>query len=150
MKYYNLSYKDHLTGLYNRRFYEIELVRLNTKRNLLLTIIMGDVNGLKLINDSFGHAVGDELLKKVADVIRKGCRADDDNNEADLIIKRINNLLLKEKITQGDINISVSFGYETKIDDVEKIEEVFKKAEDFMYKKKLNERPSMRRCSGIQ
>lgn len=162
-----LSYKDHLTGLYNRRFYEIELARLNTKRNLPLTIIMGDVNGLKLINDKFGHAVGDELLKKVADVIKKGCRADDiiarlggdefvillpntDNYEADIMIKRINNLLLKEKITQGEINISVSFGYETKINDVEKIEEVFKRAEDFMYKKKMNEGPSMRRSDGIQ
>src|SRR5665648_533172 len=72
-----LSYHDHLTGLYNRRFYEEELTRLNTKRNLPLTIVMGDVNGLKLINDSFGHAMGDELLGKVAEVIKNGCRADD-------------------------------------------------------------------------
>ncbi|MBK5262916.1 MAG: PAS domain S-box protein, partial [Peptostreptococcaceae bacterium] len=51
-----ISYHDHLTGLYNRRFYKEELKRLDTKRNLPLTIVMGDVNGLKLINDSFGHA----------------------------------------------------------------------------------------------
>ncbi|HZK60535.1 MAG TPA: cache domain-containing protein, partial [Anaerovoracaceae bacterium] len=65
-----MSYHDCLTEIYNRRFYEEELKRLDTKRNLPLTIVMGDVNGLKLINDSFGHAMGDELLKKVAKVIK--------------------------------------------------------------------------------
>jgi PAS domain S-box-containing protein len=72
-----LSYHDSLTGLYNRRFYEEELKRLDTRRNLPLSIIMGDVNGLKLINDSFGHETGDLLLKKAAEAIKKGCRADD-------------------------------------------------------------------------
>ena len=47
------------------------------ERSLPLTIIMADVNGLKLVNDSLGHAVGDELLKKVAEVMIKGCGAND-------------------------------------------------------------------------
>ena len=51
-----LSYHDQLTGLYNRRFYEEELDRIDKKRNLPISIIMGDVDGLKLINDTFGHA----------------------------------------------------------------------------------------------
>ncbi len=72
-----LSYHDHLTGLYNRRFFEEEIDRLDTERNLPITIIMGDVNGLKLINDSFGHEVGDELLIKTAEVIATECREDD-------------------------------------------------------------------------
>src|SRR5665647_1482673 len=72
-----LSYHDQLTGLYNRRFYEEELVRLDTQRNLPLTLIMGDINGLKAVNDSLGHIVGDELIKKVAELIKKGCRADE-------------------------------------------------------------------------
>jgi GGDEF domain-containing protein len=38
---------------------------------------MADVNGLKLVNDSFGHSAGDDLLKKVAKVILKGCRSED-------------------------------------------------------------------------
>jgi len=74
---FNLSYHDQLTGLFNRRFYEEELKRLDTERNLPLTIVMGDVNGLKLINDSFGHVMGDKLLTKVAEVIAAGCRTDD-------------------------------------------------------------------------
>jgi len=156
---FNLSYYDQLTGLYNRRFYEEELRRLDTERSLPLTIVMGDVNGLKLINDSFGHVVGDELLKKAAEVIRSGCRAGDiiarlggdefvillpktNPFQTEQIIKRINNLSLKEEV--GSIGISISFGYGTKNNEEEKIEEIFKKAEDHMYKKKLFESPSMR------
>lgn len=154
-----LSYHDQLTGLYNRRFYEEELKRLDTERNLPMTIVMGDVNGLKLINDSFGHVMGDELLKKVAGVLNKGCRADDiiarlggdefviilpktDTFEGEQIIKRINDLSLKENLVS--IDISISFGYDTKNNEEEKIQDIFKNAENSMYKKKLFESPSMR------
>jgi len=153
-----LSFHDQLTGLYNRRFYEEELKRLDTERNFPLTLVMGDVNGLKLINDSFGHVMGDELLKKVAEVMTKGCRVDDiiarlggdefvillpktDVHKAEQIIKRINELLLKEKI--GSIHISVSFGYETKNNVEENIQEIFKSVEDHMYRHKLYESSSM-------
>jgi len=154
-----LSYHDLLTGLYNRRFYEEELKRLDTKRNFPLTLVMADVNGLKLINDSFGHALGDELLKKAAEVIKKGCRADDiiarlggdefiiilpktDAFEAEKIIKRIKDLASNEKI--GSIEISISFGYETKHYGEENIQEIFKDTEDYMYRKKLYESSSIK------
>ena len=154
-----LSYHDQLTGLYNRRFYEEELKRLDTKRNFPITVVMADVNGLKLINDSFGHTLGDNLLKKAADVIRKGCRVDDiiariggdefvillpntDVVEAELIIQRIKDLALKEKV--GAFNISMSFGYETKKSREETIHDILKKAEDYMYRNKLYESSSMR------
>ena len=145
-----LSYHDQLTGLYNRRFYEEELARLDTQRNLPLTLIMGDVNGLKAINDSLGHIVGDELLKIVAEIIKKGCRDDEiiartggdefvillpktDGLEAEQIIERINELLLNKISTMP---VSIAFGHETKIAEEEKIEEIFKKAEAKMYKNK--------------
>ena len=154
-----LSYHDQLTGLYNRRFYKEELKRLDTVRNLPMTIVMGDVNGLKLINDSFGHVLGDNLIKKVAEIITKGCRADDiivrlggdefvillpktDEIETKQIIKRINELSLSESV--GFINISISFGYKTKNNEGEEIEEIIKGAEDHMYKVKLFESPSIR------
>ena len=154
-----LGYHDLLTGLYNRRFFEEELKRLDVPRNFPLTIVIADVNGLKLINDSFGHAIGDELLKTVAEVTTKACRADDiiarlggdefvillpktDAFETEQILKRIKALISKEKV--GSIDISVSFGYETKKKEEEKIQEILKKAEDHMYKKKLFESPSMR------
>ncbi|NLY39456.1 MAG: diguanylate cyclase, partial [Firmicutes bacterium] len=72
-----ISYHDSLTGLYNRAFFIEELKRLDTERNLPLAIIMGDMNGLKLTNDIFGHAAGDMLLQKGAAILKKVCRADD-------------------------------------------------------------------------
>lgn len=154
-----LSYHDQLTGLYNRRFFEEELSRLDEEGKLPLTIVMADVNGLKLVNDSFGHATGDELLKKVVEVITNGCRTEDivarqggdefvmllpktDICEAEQIVKRIKALASKEKV--GSVDISISFGYETKNNKEEKIQDILKKAEDHMYKKKLFESPSMR------
>lgn len=154
-----LSFHDRLTGLYNRRFFEEELKRLDVPRNYPLTLVMADVNGLKLINDSFGHAIGDELLKNVAKVIRQGCRQDDiiarlggdefvillpntDGAEIEQILKRINKLAKLEKV--GSIEVSISFGYEIKRQETEDILNLFKKAEDYMYKRKLFEGPSMR------
>lgn len=154
-----LSFHDHLTGLYNRRFYEEELARLDSPRNWPLTIVMGDVNGLKLINDSFGHVTGDQLLIKTAAALTNGCRADDiiariggdefvmlfpktDAFEAAQMIKRINKLLKKETI-EG-LEISVSFGYQTKTTATDDREEIFKKAEDAMYHNKLYEGPSLK------
>jgi len=66
-----ISYHDQLTGLFNRRFFEEELKRVDTLRNYPIAIVMIDVNGLKLINDAFGHASGDELIKTVSDLIQK-------------------------------------------------------------------------------
>jgi len=154
-----LSFRDQLTGLYNRRFYEEELKRLDVKRNLPLTLVMADVNGLKLINDSFGHALGDELLIKVARTMENGCRDDDiiarlggdefviiltntDSNQAEKIVKRINNFAIMEKV--GSIDVSISFGYETKYNEKQDIVDIFKNAEDYMYRHKLYESTSIR------
>jgi diguanylate cyclase (GGDEF)-like protein len=155
----HLSYHDQLTGLYNRRFFEEELTRLDLEKNLPLTIVMADVNGLKLVNDSFGHAVGDELLKKVTQVMKKGFRKDNviarlagdefvvllpntNTMETEKIIKNIKATASGEKV--GTIDLSISFGFQTMVSQEEKIQDVLKKAEDFMYKKKLFEGPSMR------
>jgi diguanylate cyclase (GGDEF)-like protein/PAS domain S-box-containing protein len=154
-----LSYHDQLTGLYNRRFYEEELSRMDTPRNLPFSLIMGDVNGLKLVNDSFGHVMGDELLKKAAKTIVKACRADDvvarlggdefvvllpktDQLEAEEIINRIEELAKAEKV--GTVELSISFGFETKFNEEEDIQRIFKRAEDYMYRRKLTESLGMR------
>jgi len=154
-----LSYNDQLTGLKNRRFYEEELKRLDVKENLPLTIVLGDVNGLKLINDSFGHVMGDDLIKKVSEIIKIGSRSEDvvarlagdefimllpktDASEAEKIIENINKLAQKEKIQ--NIDISISFGYATKMHEDQNNQEIFTKAEDYMYKRKLFESSNMR------
>lgn len=154
-----LSFHDHLTGLYNRGFFETELARLDTKRNLPLTIIMGDVNGLKLINDTFGHFSGDELLKKVAQILKNTCRTDDiiarvggdeyaillpktEGTEAQKLINRIIESMKNEKVK--DIDVSISFGWASKTDISQSKDMITKKAEDFMYRNKLFEGPSFR------
>ena len=153
------SFHDHLTGIYNRRFFEEELKRLDTERNLPLSIIMGDINGLKIINDSFGHSIGDKILQKTAELIKKACRSDDiiarlggdefvmilpktDSFKAAYIIKRIEALISKEKV--AGIELSISFGNDTKENRKQKISEIFANAENHMYRRKIFEHSSMR------
>jgi diguanylate cyclase (GGDEF)-like protein/PAS domain S-box-containing protein/putative nucleotidyltransferase with HDIG domain len=154
-----LGLHDELTGLYNRRFYEEKMKKINMKRNLPISLIMGDLNGLKLINDSFGHAIGDQILIKAANAIKHGCRVNDlvariggdefiivllnsDSQEAEEIIGFIQSKL-KLEVVEG-IELSISFGYCTKKDEKQSIQNLFKSAEDNMYKHKLHESNSMR------
>jgi diguanylate cyclase (GGDEF)-like protein/PAS domain S-box-containing protein len=161
----HLSFHDSLTGLYNRRFFEEELIRLDVKRNLPITLVMADVNGLKLANDAFGHLAGDRLLQKAAEVIKNECRVDDilariggdefvlllprtNSDQAATIVKRINDALVRQRVVSNDMLssfvLSISFGWDSKLEETEDIAVVFKKAEDFMYRRKLSESTSMR------
>ena len=72
-----LSFHDKLTDLYNRAFFEEEINRLNSKRQLPISIIIGDINGLKLINDAFGYSFGDKLLINTAKLLKSVCRNED-------------------------------------------------------------------------
>ncbi|PKM86879.1 MAG: hypothetical protein CVU87_10800, partial [Firmicutes bacterium HGW-Firmicutes-12] len=60
-----LNYHDILTGLYNRTFFEEAWKRLDEKSQLPLSIIIGDINGLKVINEVFGHEEGDKFLFEI-------------------------------------------------------------------------------------
>jgi diguanylate cyclase (GGDEF)-like protein/PAS domain S-box-containing protein len=160
-----LSFRDSLTGLYNRRFFEEELKRMNVKRNLPISLVIADVNGLKLANDAFGHAAGDMLLQKAAKIMKRECRADDviariggdefvillpktDYEQASLIVKRMNENMAKEKMLGNGMPssfiLSISFGWDTKHNEREDMAAVFKRAEDNMYRRKLSESTSMR------
>lgn len=154
-----LSYHDQLTGLYNRRFVEEEIRRLDTPRQLPVSVIMGDINGLKLINDIFGHRVGDLLLKKAAEVIKENCRREDiiarwggdefvvllprtDMKAAEEIVRRIKNKCALA--SDGPIQLSIALGYAAKIRDEENIWQVLKEAEEWMYRHKLLHNKSYR------
>jgi len=154
-----LSYHDQLTGVYNRRYYEEELKYMNKKENLPLAVIMGDVNGLKLTNDAFGHAVGDKLLQAAANVLRLTCRESDivarvggdefiillprtGDLETDKIVNRIRKAISTVEV--DSVMLSISFGWDVKVDMDESMGDVLKKAEDNMYTCKLFESPSMR------
>lgn len=149
-----MLYRDKLTGLYNKTYFEEELSRLDTKRQLPISLIMGDINGLKLINDAFGHSMGDSALKKAAELMTSSFRDED-------IISRIGGdefvILLpmttektaleivervKRKCENNPleyIKINISFGVATKTSVDEDINKVFKKAENRMYFNKLKE-----------
>ncbi|MDP3058814.1 MAG: diguanylate cyclase, partial [bacterium] len=125
--------------------------RLDTERNLPLSIIMADVNGLKLFNDAFGHAWGDSLLQKVAGILKAEFRADDiiarmggdefiillpntTSAIAEQLIDRVKPKIEQETIV--DLNISVAFGWYTKTIESQKNVDIVKQAEDFMYRRK--------------
>jgi diguanylate cyclase (GGDEF)-like protein len=72
-----LSFQDALTGIFNRTYFEAEMKRLESYGNYPISVILMDVDGLKLVNDRHGHAAGDVLLKELARVIQDVFRAGD-------------------------------------------------------------------------
>lgn len=155
----NLSYRDQLTGLYNRRFFEEELSRLNTSRNYPLSVLMVDVNGLKLMNDAFGHAAGDELLTTLSSQLKESFRADDIISRiggdefvillpqtTDRAAKELKKRLLKklEQVTVNHLPLSISCGWATHSASERTIEDTLKHAETVMYRDKTSNRTEHR------
>lgn len=155
-----LSYHDQLTGLYNRYFFEQNLRTLDIEQSLPLSLVMLDVNGLKLTNDAFGHQMGDRLLQAVTVAIKKACGDDKivcriggdefvlllpktDYKETEILVNNIYHEIEKNRLES--IVISVSIGWETKISPTQSIMEIYVKAEENMYRKKLIESEKMRR-----
>ena len=153
-----LSYRDPLTNLHNRRYYSEELDRLDTIKYMPLSIIIADINGLKITNDAFGHEIGDQLLITVAtnlvEVFTKENRiARIGGDEFTIFLPNTSKEralqymeTAKKRIENNTIRgmgISVSFGVATKLS-TEPIQEVIKMAEDDMYTHKLFEIASHR------
>lgn len=74
---YHLSNHDAMTDLYNRLFFDAELARLARGRNFPVSVIMADLDGLKRVNDTLGHAAGDQLIVTAALALRAAFRAED-------------------------------------------------------------------------
>ncbi len=157
-KILDLSFHDHLTGLYNRRFFEEELKRLDTERQFPLSFIMGDLNGLKIINDVFGHIEGDKLLKETAEILKTVCRSDDilarwggdefvillpktSVSDSEDIVERIKKEC--KKTNSQKIPVSLSLGAATKETAGQDIQSIVIDAESNMYKNKLAQKESL-------
>ena len=151
-----LSSHDELTGVHNRSFFEQEKERMDKEENLPISLLVGDVNGLKLSNDIFGHIAGDSLLKTICSVMQKVCpqkgsisRTGGDefvvllpktsNDEARQLMERMQAQLDEQFPPMG--KDSISLGYATKTSTAENLENVFRNAENGMYMEKtLNHR----------
>ncbi|AFK08181.1 diguanylate cyclase (GGDEF) domain-containing protein [Mesotoga prima MesG1.Ag.4.2] len=146
-----LAFHDSLTGLYNRTFFDEEVSRVDTSRNLPISVIFADVNGLKGLNDRFGHFYGDDYLKTISCTIKESCRHEDlvvrwggdefvvlllrtDTEMAEEIVSRIEKNL--SKIDCFAVEASVSFGVATKRDILTDFQDVLRNAELAMYSKK--------------
>ncbi len=154
-----LSFHDKLTGLYNRAFFEEEIRRLDTDRQLPLSIIIGDANGLKLVNDAFGHLEGDNLLKRIAELLKFSCREEDiicrwggdefaillpktPPGATKKLVERIQNAC--SNANPAPIALSIALGMSTKDNPSQDIFNVVKKAETDMYRDKLQDAKNFR------
>lgn len=154
-----LSFHDPLTGLYNRRFAEDAISAADKRENLPITIMVVDVNGLKLTNDAFGHKMGDNLLVTVSEILQKACSPADmiarmGGDEFIILMTKTDEAkaeLVKQKLVQSaaavkleSVIVSLAIGYAVKKNVGEQIEGVIMNADNHMYKEKLKFGKTMR------
>ena len=143
-----LTFRDSLTGLYNRVFFDQEFPRLDSPEHWPLSIMLGDLNGLKLTNDIFGHSVGDELLISVAQTFSEICRPEDrifrwGGDEFVVLLPRTGaekaneiRRQLSQKLSGravGPIKLHLPIGCATKESALDDLQTVWQTAEEEMY-----------------
>jgi len=165
-----LSLRDKLTGVYNRTFFDeqLELLHQNIQRAKVSknhVVLMIDVNGLKIINDSFGHKVGDDLLINMADILvastRKNdviariggdefailatnCRKDKTNKITSRIDRNVRNYNKSRKDERLLLSISVGAASYSEKADNPTPDKLLKRADDRMYNAKILSSSSVR------
>ena len=159
LKYIGLH--DSLTNLYNRNYFEEEMERISKGRHNSAAIIMCDLDGLKIINDTLGHKYGDKILKSAADVLRKSFRNSDvvariggdefvvllnDINESSIeaSFKRIETYILEYNAAHPELPLFISLGYAIDMQGCENMHELLKKADKNMYYNKMRQGQSAR------
>jgi diguanylate cyclase (GGDEF)-like protein/PAS domain S-box-containing protein len=153
------AYRDSLTGLHNRRYLDKKLPTLDQEKYLPISVIIGDVNGLKIINDSMGHQKGDEIVKRAAQAFREAARPGDlvvrwggdefllflprtESQEAQLICTAINGIALAMRDT--GLEPSIALGYATKNEFKQDLSDTVRQAETSMYQQKISTAESRR------
>jgi diguanylate cyclase (GGDEF)-like protein len=154
-----LKNHDLLTGLYNRTYFEKVILEIDNKSHFPLSIIIGDINGLRMINDIIGKKSGDEMLLKVANIISLACRETDIiaryGGDTFIVVLPNTNIEEVQKICKNILSlcssesteltkISISLGYSCKVSQNQSIDEVMNSAENYMMKNKMLEVKSYR------
>lgn len=156
-----LSFHDVLTELYNRTYFEEELARLDREREGSVGLIIFDLDGLKLVNDSFGHEQGDNLLVRMADLIQGCFRASDvvariGGDEIAVLIRHTDVKQMEDYVarvydevdrlhqTAHRIPLSLSAGYAFTADKSVSMRDLFREADNNMYREKLHRSRSAR------
>ena len=151
---------DLLTGLSNRRRFEIELERLQKSREYPVTVMSFDMDGLKLYNDAFGHAGGDRAIRDCAALLRECMREGDvlarmggdefsavfprlGADQAEIIAERIRSVL-QQKNGHAQLPLSLSIGMATAEDRAGSLTDLVRLADERMYREKLNRSRSSR------
>jgi diguanylate cyclase (GGDEF)-like protein len=155
-----ISSIDPLTGILNRWVYEDAIKTYDSPENLPLCIIMGDVNGLKYVNDTFGHIQGDALLKGTADILNRHCKdiglvsriGGDEfaiivkNAEADAVERLIENIRKSFRDMERDLHgCTIALGYAMKSQPGENLKTIIEIADKLMYTDKDNDRRHRRK-----
>lgn len=158
LRYFSLH--DPLTGLYNRAYFEEEMRRCAGGRYRPIGLIVCDVDGLKLVNDTLGHDAGDSLLIAAAQVIRKCFREGDavariggdefavlmPNSTCSVVdnaCRRIREEIGKYNRANPELPLSISIGYSHHSSPVN-MSDLFKEADNNMYREKLHSGQSAR------
>jgi len=155
----HLSEHDYLTSLYNRHYYYERFSYFHRPEFYPLGLMMLDVNGLKIINDAFGHQIGDEALIMIGNLLKEVFGDKDiisriGGDEFTVILPNTTPDKLqdfKDKLISAiklkrikNIELSLSIGYSLIYDTSEEIDEIEKIAENHMYAHKSVEGASVR------
>ncbi len=156
-----MSLHDGLTDLYNRFYFEEELIRLEGSRFYPISIVSADVDGLKLINDTMGHARGDQILLEFSRILRSCFRKNDviarfggdefavilirtDEATTEKIASRVREIVGKFNRDHIGPPLSVSMGIATSKGQEQSLVETLRHADDLMYRDKLYRSSSVR------
>lgn len=155
-----LSFHDEMTGLYNRRYFENKLEELKNPARHNPSVIIADINNLKVINDNQGHKKGDQYIRSAANLLKSVLREKDvvsriggdefaiilpdiNKKECSQIIKRI-----KKKVKRHpEKNFSIAFGYIYNSQKYNSLEAMINAADRKMYhnKKKIKQKLNLKR-----